>query len=315
MKKKKKFSKKRQYTPLRSAIHVDQLLSNVSVRYENKSYLFNQVFKEVPVKKDSDLFRVYDRNFRVPETSRANRGVAREAGFNVSTATYNLEKHALKGYISDDDADNYDLESLKVDETEALTDMIMRRQEKTFAALITTSSWSLNLSLTSTNAWDITTTTDIVQQYDTASGIVILNCGKKPNTTLMGRRAWNAAKNNGNVIDRTKYTSDEVGEALVARLLGMERLLIGDQVEDTADEGASTGANIVSLYNDAVWLGYVAPTVGPKTVTAGVTFRKSTPMVKTWRDEDRESDVVEVGYKAQQRVIASLAGFIIKDVY
>lgn len=312
---KKKKQNKKLYTPLRSQIHIDTLLSNVSVLYRNESYIGMEIFPEVQVKKSSDLYRVYDRDFRIPETLRANRGVANEASFNVSTATYNLEKHALKDYISDDDADNYDLASLEVDTTENLTDKILRRFEKSVASLITTTSWSLNLSLTSTNAWNATTTVDPVSHFDTATVIVVQNSGKKPNITGMGLAAWFALKNNAQVLDRVKYTSSEVSQAMVAKLIGTGKIVTSEQVEDTADEGASTGANIVSLWNDRVFHGYRPVSAGPKQPSAGYTFRKSTPMVKKWRDEDRESNVVEVGMMFQAKVVASLCGFIIADVF
>jgi len=276
-----------------------------------------EIFPEVAVKKDSDLYRVYDRNFRIPETSRANRGVAAEHTFNVSTATYNLERHALKDYISDDDVGNYDLDSLEVDTTEHLTDAILRRFEKSVSTLITTTSWSLNLSLTSTMAWNATvgsTSPDPVAHFDTASAVVILNSGKKPNITAMGRGAFNALKNNFQINDRVKYTSSEVSANMIAKLIGTDKLVVSDQVEDTADEGHSTGANIVALWTDRVFHGYRPASPGPKQPSAGYTFRKASPLVKKWRDEDRESQVVEVGMKYQARVVASLCGFIIADV-
>ena len=313
--KKRKFAKKKQYTPLRSQIHVDTLLSNVSVLYRNESYVAMEIFPEVSVKKSSDLYRVYERNFRVPETLRANRGVANEFSFNVSNSTYNLEKHALKDYISDDDADNYDLSSLEVDTTEHLTDAILRRLEKSVSSLITTTSWSLTLSLTSTNAWNATTTLDPVAHFDTATAVVVGNSGKRPNIAGMGLTAWFALKNNFQVLDRVKYTSNEVSQNMVAKLIGAEKIVVSEQVEDTADEGASTGSNIVSLWNDRVFFGYRPKVAGPKVPSAGYIFRKSTPMTKKWRDEDRESQVVEAGMMYQARVVASLCGFIIADVY
>ena len=308
-------AKKKKFTPLRSAIHIDTLLSNVSVMYRNKSYVAMEIFPEVNVKKSSDLYRVYDRNFRVPETLRANKGVAREFSFDVSSASYNLENHALKDYVSQDDEENYDLASLEVETTEHLTDAILRRHEVSVASLITTTSWSLNLSLTSTNAWNATTTLDVVTHFDTATAVMLQNAGMKPNISAMGRFALNAAKNNGQILERTKYTSDEVTEMMLARLFGLDKIVVSDQVQDTANEGESNGANIVPLYNDRVFVGYRPASPGPRVPSAGYTFRKSSPMVKKWFDDDRDSTAIEVGMKYQAKVVASLCGFIIADVY
>lgn len=124
--------------PLKSKLHVNQLLSNVSVQYKNTEYIWDKVFPQVPVMKDTDLYRVYDRNFRIPETKRAAKGVAREFQFEVSTSSYALEQHALKEYVGVDEIDNYDQGSLEVDTTENLTDAIYRRIEDTVAKLFTT---------------------------------------------------------------------------------------------------------------------------------------------------------------------------------
>lgn len=309
-------NRKKLYTPLRSEIHVDQLLSNVSVLYRNESYIGMQLFPEIPVKKTSDLYRIYERNFRTPASLRANKGVANEWTFHVSTASYNLERHSLKDYVSDEDADNYDISSLEVDTTEHLTDALLRRFEKSCADLITTSSWSLNLSLTATFAWAATTGSgpDPVAQFDTASATVVQNSGYLPNKTGMALGKWYNLKNNFMILDRVKYTSAEVSQNIVAKLIGMSQLLVSSQVEDTADEGASTGANISSLWSDRVFVGYVAPNPGPKVSSAGYTFRRAIPQVKKWRDEDRESVAIEVGMQYQVKVVASLSGFIIAGV-
>ena len=81
--------------PFVNQIHTDKLLSNISVKYHNAEYIGRSVFPELPVQKDSDLYRIFTRNFRIPETQKANKGVAREHDFQVSTASYVLEKHAL----------------------------------------------------------------------------------------------------------------------------------------------------------------------------------------------------------------------------
>ena len=88
--------------PQKSQLHVNQLLSNVSVQYKNSEYIWDKVFPQVSVSKDSDLYRVYERNFKIPDTKRAPKGVAREFGFDVSTASYMLEQHALKEYVGVD---------------------------------------------------------------------------------------------------------------------------------------------------------------------------------------------------------------------
>jgi len=303
--------------PLENQLHIDGLLSNVSVKYRNQSYIAMDLFQEVAVKKSSDLYRVHERNFRVPESLRSPKAVAKEWDFNVSTASYVLERHSLKAYVSDGDAENYDLADLRSDTTEELTDAILRRLEKSVASLITTTSWSLSLSLSSTQTWNATVTGgfDPIAHCDTATAVTVLNSGNKPNRIAMGLTAKNALKNNNLVLDRIKYTSKEVNEGILASLIGVEKFLVSTQVQDTADEGASTGAAISSLWGDNVLMAFAPPAPGPLKASAGYIFRKNLPMVKRWRVEERESDAIEVNMEYQVKVVSSLSGFLIANVY
>jgi hypothetical protein len=299
-------------SPMQNQIHVDTLLSNLSVKYRNADYIAMDVFPEMPVKKSSDLFRVYERNFRLPETNRANRGVAREHDFNVSTATYNLERHGLKMYISDSDADNYDLADLRAEATEELTDVILRRLEKSVADLFTTTNWSLNVSLAAGAEFTAnTTTSNPIPVFDTGATTVIQNSGKKPNFGILPRDAFVACKNHVSVLDRTKYTSADMTDKMLAALFDLEKLLVPLSVIDTAAEGQA--ASISPLYNDIAFLGFKEGSPGPLKASAGYIFRKAVPLVKRWREEERASDAVEVNMEYQARIVASLSGYLIRN--
>ena len=63
--------------PARNKLHQNELLAKVQVKYSNSEYIASRVFPFVDVKKDSDDYRIYVRDFRLPETARANKGVAR----------------------------------------------------------------------------------------------------------------------------------------------------------------------------------------------------------------------------------------------
>lgn len=299
--------------PLKSQLHVNQLLSNVSVKYQNSEYIWDKVFPQVPVIKDTDLYRVYDRNFKVPETKRAAKGVAREFQFEVSTSTYALEQHALKDYVGVDEAENYDQGSLQVDTTENLTDAIYRRIELSVANLFTTTSWSLNVSLAAANAWTANTTvSDPVPIVDTATSTVIANSGKTTNFMILPRDGYIAAKNHVSILDRVKYTSAEVSTAMLAGLFSVPELLVPTAVQDTAAEGVA--ASISAMWGDVAFLGWKPSSPGLKTPSCGYTFLKSTPRVRSWFDDERNANAIEVEIKFQPKVVASLTGYLIKDI-
>ena len=213
--------------PFKSQLHVDKLLSEISLRYSTKDMIADKIFPKVSVKSDSDLYRIYTQDFRIPETKRANKGLANEHFWEVTTASYNLEDHALKDYISDDDIDNYDQASLRADTTEELTDVILRRREKSVFDLFTTTNWSLNVSLAAAAAFTAnTTTSDPVIVFHTGATEIITNSGKKPNFSVMERTGFLGCVSHVSVLDRVKYTSAEVTEKVLASLFMVDDLMI-----------------------------------------------------------------------------------------
>lgn len=309
---KKKINGKRKDHVLANQVHVDTLLGNISVKYKPEGLINYDVAPKVPVKKTSDLFRVYERNFRIPETRRANRAESREHFFDVSTATYNLQRHSLKSPVSDTDAENYDLADLRSETTEELTEKIEMRKELDTANLMTSTNWSLNVSLAAGGQFsDNTTTSNPIPVFQTGSSTVIANSGKMPNFGILPRDAKVSCVNHVSILDRVKYTSAEVDEAKLAALFEVKQLLVPSAAYDTAALGATT--SLSNFWGDHAFLGYKPDSPGPLKVSSMYCFEKGMPLVKRWRDEARESEIIEVNKEYQVRVVASLTGYLIKD--
>jgi hypothetical protein len=299
--------------PLANQLHVDKLLSNVSVAYRNNEYVAQDIAPSIPVMKDSDLYRTYTRNFRIPETLRASKGVAKEHEFEVGNSSYILEEHALKSYVGDEEADNYDISDLRADTTEELTDAILRMREKKVLDLFTTTNWSLNVSLAAANAFNANTTvSNPIPVFDTGASTVISNSGKKPNWAMMNREAVVACKNHLSVLDRVKYTSSEISENMLAALFGVSKLYVPLASLDSSSLGGTE--SIANILGDVAFLGFNPGNPGPKQAASLYTFEKNLPRVRRWRDEERKAEAIEVQMKFQAKVVASLTGYLIKDV-
>jgi len=298
--------------PKANQLRVDKLLSNISIKYRNQNFIAMEVFPEVPVKKQSDLYRIYERNFRLPETARANGAVSRKHDFNVSTASYLLQKHSLHDVVTDDDMDNYEPHELRQDTVEELTDVILLRMEKSVADLMTTSSWSLNVSLSTAQQWSLnTTTSNPIPLMDTAGTTILENSGHEAIYAVIPRSPLLAAKNHDSVLDRIKHTSVEVTPNMLAALFGLNQLLVPIAVLDSSNEGATE--SIAAIFSDNVFVGYKPPKASILRPSAGYIFRKNVPMVKRWRDEDVDGEKIEVNMQYDAKVVASLAGFLIRD--
>jgi len=301
--------------PLRSQLHIDQLLSNVAVKYSNERFIHDKVFPMVPVKKTSDLYRTYNRNWVIPETNRAIGGLAPEHNFEIGSASYSLEKHALKSFVADTAADNYDITDLRADVTMELVEKIMMRKEVSCAANFqTTSSWSLNSSLGGDDSW-LTTVAAPIDLFDTASASVVSNSGVLPNYAIIPRDSYIKLKNHGTIVDRVKYTSRELSPAIVGGLLGVSEILIPDINYDSGLYGASAASgNISGIWkNDFAFLGYKPGAPGFYQLSSGYMFQKAKPLVRRWREDERESDAIEVDVEYSFKIVASLSGYYIND--
>src|SRR3990167_8469541 len=158
---------------------------------------------------------------------KANKGAAREHYFETSFASYALEDHALKDYVTDDDQDNFDAGDLRADTVEELSDVILRRLEFEVASLFTTTNWSLRTSLSANQAWNLDTVgSNPMPVVDTGASVVLQNSGLMPNYMAVGRDAFVGLKNHQSVLDRYKYTQPAVvTPSLLANVFGVEELL------------------------------------------------------------------------------------------
>lgn len=298
--------------PFNNELHVDQLLSGISVKYQNKEYIGDQMFPTMQVAKESDLYRIFDRNFRLPQTLRANKAKSNQHDFHVSTASYVLSEHALKEYVSDRDAQNYDIADLRMDTVNELTDKIMLRREKSVADLFVATNWSLGVSLSTAQQFSLdTTTSSPVPIYDTGASVVLANSGHRVNYGQITQGQLTALKNHGQVLDRIKYTQVLFGEDLLASLFGLEKMHVARAQIDTANEGATSV--IGDVWGDVSFIGYKPNTPSPLAPSAGYIFQSKAPMVKRWRDEERSSEAIEVGTMYQAKIVSSLSGYLIND--
>lgn len=302
---------RRQYV-LANQVHIDTLLGNVSVKYKVEGMIGMEVAPQVSVKKTSDLYRVYDRNIRIPETRRANGGESREHNFEVSTASYLLHKEALHSFVTDDDAENYDLADLRSETVEELTEKVMMRHELDVANLFTTTNWSLNVSLAAANAFNANTTvSNPIPVFQTGASTIIANGAPKPNFGILPRGSKIACINHVSILDRLKYTSADVDLGKLAALFDLEKIYSPEAGYDTSNLGATT--TIANFYGDNAFLGYKPASPGPLKPSALYTFKKEVNKVKRWYVDEKEAECIEVQVQYDVRVVASLAGYLIRD--
>lgn len=301
-------------------LHVDQLLTGVSIAYRNPSYIADQIFPIVPVMKQSDKLVKYDKShwFRDEARIRAPLTYSQRGGWTVdTTATYFCDRFSYGHEISDDERDNADAPfNLDQEATEFVTDKMQMRREVAFATdFFTTSVWTDKVGGTDFTQWSdyaaSSPLTDISDWRDDVEGRI----GREANSLVLGKQVWSKLKWHPDVIDTIKYTQRaQMTVDLFTALVELDRVLIGRALRTTQAEGvAESSITLSRLFGKHALLTYVPPRASLMTPSAGYTFvwnrvPNAIQYIKRMRDEERECDIIEGNTYFDQKAVGTDAG-------
>lgn len=260
--------------PTLSSLHVDRPLTMMSqaIIQADTNYIATKVFPVVRVPHKSDSYYIYTQGDWLRDEARV-RPPATESvgsGWSLSTSTYNADVWAIHKDISDQELANADMFDLESDAVAFVTQrMLLRHEIEWTAAFFGSSLWTTDN--TPGTLWDVYGTSTPLTDVQTAIRTILARTGFRPNTAVMGYDVWSAMLNHPDIIERIKYTSANVPtEQILGRYFGLDRIFVASAIKNTAAEGATASYSFVQ--GKSMWVGYVAPRVGPRTPTAGVTF-------------------------------------------
>lgn len=270
--------------PDRSSVHIDAILTNLSVAYiqDQSRFIAGKVFPIVPVNKQSDKYFKYTKDdwFRDEAAPRGDAAESVGSGYNLETDSYYCDVFAFHKDIGRRTRDNADNPlNMDRDATEFVTQRLLLRQERQFVTdYFGTSIWGTDITGVSaspsngqTIQWDDADDSDPISDVQGGSTTVLQNTGFRPNTLVCGVQVFNALKDHPSIVDRIKYTSSDVASAdIIARLLEVDRVLVAESIQNTAGEGATfTGA---FNFGKQALLCYAAPNPSTLAPSAGYTF-------------------------------------------
>jgi hypothetical protein len=311
--------------PTAGDVHVNTPLTNISIAYfqEAKDFVARRVFPEVQVAKQSDRYYVYDRSFfyRNEMKKRAPGTESEGAGWEVdNTPNYFADVWALHKDIADQIRSNADpVINMDRDATEFLSLQAMINAEIQWASkYFVTGVWtgsSTGTDITPGTLWDATGG-DPIGDVDKEKEAVKSQTGYTPNKLILGARTFRGIKNNGDVIDRVKYTQrGMITVDMLAGLFDVDEVLIAGGVQNEGKEGATEDYDFIVQPNDAL-LVYAAPRPSLMMPSGGYTFAwtgllgagASGQRMKRFRMEELASDRVEIEQAFDQKLVSSVMG-------
>lgn len=306
---------------IRDVRPVDPVLTNLSIGFKNEKFLWDKIAPSSKVDQKSGTFFIYTRDFwfRRPQgVKRGSDGEYSRVGYGVSTDTYNTDEHGLEHAIDDAKRKaSQTPEDLETIGTQYLTNLIQLELEKQVAAAaFVTGVWGTSNTLTGANKWSDYDGSDPIANVDLATRTVKRNTGAKPNTLFVGRLGWENLKEHPLILDKYKHTQKGImTPELVAAVLDVDELVVGDSVENTAQEGASfTGGDIWT--DNALVLVRNNPALG--VANGAYTFqwdeRGNIPWaVETYRDEKVRSDILRVFSHWVVKIVSAQHGYLFLD--
>jgi hypothetical protein len=306
--------------PTSSAVHVDAILTQMSVAYIQSDGMFvaNKVFPVIPVDKKTDKYFTYTKNdwFRDEAKLRVGGTESAGSGYGLSTATYSCDTFAFHKDVDDETRNNADAPlDMERDATMFVTQKLLLRQEIQWAAdNFTTSVWGTDS--TPGTLWSDYTASDPIGDIRTGSRTILANTGFLPNTMVLGYDVYIKLLDHPDLVDRIKYSGQKtVTLADMAALFEVDRILVAKAIKAINVENETAAYSFV--HGKHALLCYVAPNPGILTPSAGYTFQwkgvsgglGATVGVKNFRIEQIESTRIEGQVSLDNKVVASDLGY------
>lgn len=236
--------------PAENDVHVDRLLTNMSIGYINEMYIAQRIFPVVLVNNRSDIVPRYDQShwFRDLAQELGPTQPPPTSGYTVDTTmTYFCREYGIGHLVPDtvranaDDPFQPDRDGMRW-----LVDRLDMRREMQFL----TEFWK-------TGVWktDLVGTSDFVKwsTYGTSTPIVDWRTGKRtirrliarsPNVGILGDLTYDVLADHPSLLDRVKYGASSDNPAavtlnLLAQLWELDEVLVGTSIYTSDAEGTA----------------------------------------------------------------------------
>lgn len=302
-----------------SDVHVNAPLTNFALQFRNRAFVAEEVFPVVTVMKESDVYYTFSREeLRDADSLRAAGAKAKEVEWVPSTSTYTAEEYALRHLLPDRIINNADMPVRpRINTTAKLLKWIELGQEKRVQATAQNSG-NVVATVAASPKWDGTSPT-IEKDIDTAKDSVRNNAGVEPNAILLPENVKDVVKRDSTLRDLIRYVVN-MGPGNKDLLINGElppvmfnlAIIVGGATEDTSKIGAAS--SIAKIWTDAVPVFYRELAVSLDAISWGYIMRVQDNIVRSYRDEHRKGEYIEVSVIQAEELVTSNAANLITDV-
>jgi hypothetical protein len=324
--------------PKQSQVHVDSMLTNISVAYiqDTDAFIADKVFPNVPVEKKSDRYFVYDKDdFMRDEAKERAAGTESATGdYNIdNTPSYFARRYAFNKKVTDEDITNSD-SPLKPfeDATNFVTHKMLLARERIFATkFFVPSVWGTNVGGVASSP---TAGTSFIKWSDYSSStpgkdirylkkLILSTTSFKPNTLTISYDVYSTLLDHPAIKDNIKYVMvANPGQvtSVLAQYFDIPKLVVAESVVNTAAKGATANTGF-QLSNRAL-LTYAPASPGLQTPSAGYIFPWKGLLgsgaygnaISRWWNQDLKSYKVEGEMCFDAKIVCADLGAYLSDV-
>ncbi len=312
-------------------VHIDKVLTNISLAYPNNGMVGDALFPVVRVRKQSDLFYEFGREGWLPEDDyRAPGTRATEIpGLEVSTNPYFTREYSLQIAVTPEERENADRPlDPDVDGTEHVTGKLLLKREQRQMTIATTAgnfAAGHSTALAGGARWDVAGTSTPISDIKTGLRQVHSQLFMEPNVGVFPYEVMSTLEDHADFIERIKYSQPGIITAdIIASVVGLPRIIVpGLGYDSSGNPGQAV--TLSYLWPKSVVLAWVAPSPGLKRPSFGYEFNQrysggQEQAVRRWHDNDRDADIIRVSRRYDNKLIAvdgtgaSIAGYLLETV-
>ncbi|HEX4775081.1 MAG TPA: major capsid protein [Candidatus Saccharimonadales bacterium] len=298
-------------------------LTNVSQAYRNDpaQFIAEQIAPVVMVpKKTFNIYKYGKENLKqVVDDSRTRFGDTKQAQFRVSSTAFGpLRGHELMDGIDfDQDTMTEAPLDLEIDIVNNLSEMMALTKELAVATTLSdTAKLTVNTTLSGTSQWSDYANSTPFEDLKTAAQQQRLNGLRPANTLFMSYYTFSILQQHPDLIERVKYSNvASIGQELMTTLFGqfgITNIVVSGAVYDTAAENLTASNSFV--WGKHVWLAYVTPTPGLRTVNGAYHFTlENGRYVDSWFEQKKKTKWVRNNDYYHAEVVGPEAFYLIKN--
>ena len=310
--------------PATRDVYFDIPLGNMAVRafQGTEDFVGPRLVPPVDVPKPSGNYYTIDKDtwLLIARDLRGERTSPNRIDFKVSSDTYGVKNRALAHEVAKETLAAADtILRYRENAVRLLSEGLARSMEDRIASLLTSiTNIGSGVTLAGGDQWSDSVNSDPKAAVNTGHAFGENNTGLRYNTAVIDKDTYRILRNHPKVRDYTKFVAaGPIADAALKEFLEVDNLWVARGIKNAALEGAT--ASIVNIWGKNVLLARVEPALGPETATLALQFRWAPEGIPGpfqverydhW-DPGMKSEIVQVGYYADEKVVAKQLGYLI----